>query len=175
MNHKLYLKSGRNVGTIANDGTIEGISRVCTISEYLALSEGGFGPTSGKVGNIQMDLVQILAKLALSKGGSGPKLGKAGTIVHVGTIQGWIWAKHFAKLALSKGGLGSKFGKVGHYPRVDLGQNWTRLALSYMLALSKGGVGPKVVNPRNYRHFQGWIWTSVRLSCVAGKALQCSW
>ena len=93
MNHEIYHKSGRNVGTIANVGTIEGIARVGTISEYLALSEGGFGPTSGKVGNIQMDLVQILAKLALSKGGSEPKFGKAGTIVHVGTIQGWTWAQ----------------------------------------------------------------------------------
>ena len=77
--------------------------------------------------------------LALSKGGFGPNLGQ------VGTIQGWIWVKIW---------------QSWHYPRVDLAQNWARRALSYMLALSKGGLGPKVVNPRNYRHFQGWIWSS---------------
>ena len=101
MNHKIYHKSGRNVGTIANVGTIEGITRVGTISEYLALSEGGFGPTSGKVGTIQgwiwsniwqslhyqrVDLDQNWARLALSsmlaltKGEIDPKIDKVATI-----------------------------------------------------------------------------------------------
>ena len=39
--------------------------------------------------------------------------------------------------------------KVGH-----LSYNWA------MFALSKGGIGPKVVDPRNSRRFQGWIWAS---------------
>ena len=37
-----------------------------------------------------------------------PNLGKAGTIVHVGIIQGWIWAEIL---------------QSWHYPGVDLGQN----------------------------------------------------
>ena len=99
MNHVIDHKSKRHVGTIADVGTI---------LAYLALSEGGFGPTNRKVGTIQgwiwvknwqrwhyprVDLGQNLAKLALSEGGSGPKFGKVGTIAHVGTIQGWTWAQ----------------------------------------------------------------------------------
>ena len=95
MNLEIGHKSGRNVGTTAN---------VCTISAYLALSEGGVGSNLGQVGTIQgwicgkigpslhyprVDLGQNWAKLALSEGGSGPKMDKVGTIVHVGTIQGW--------------------------------------------------------------------------------------
>ena len=87
-----------------------------------------------------MDLGQNLAKLAPSKGGSGPKLGKASTIVHVGTIQGWIWAK---------------IGPSWHYPRVDLGQNLAKLALS------EGGSGPKLGKVGTIVHvgtIQGWTW-----------------
>ena len=126
MNRKLYHNSGRNVGTIANVDTIEGIARVGTISAYLALSECGFGPNR--------------VKLALSKGGSGPKLGKAGTIVHVGIIQGWIWAK---------------FGPSWHYPKVDLGQNLSKLLLS------EGGSDPKFGKVNTIVHvgtIQGWTW-----------------
>ena len=68
LNHKIYHNRERNVGTIANVGTIEGIAQVGTISAYLSLSEGGFGPKFG---------------MTLCKGGFGPTFGK------VGTIQGW--------------------------------------------------------------------------------------
>ena len=92
-----------------------------------------------------MELGQHLSKLAFSEGKSGQKPGKVGTIVHVGIIQGWIWVKIW---------------QSWHHPRVDLAQNLAMLTLSYMLALSKGGLWPKVVDSRNYRHFQGWIWSS---------------
>ena len=108
----------------------------------------------------RVDLGQNLAKLALSKGGSG---------------QNWARQAQSYMLALSKDGFGPNLGQAGtiqrwiwvkieqswHYPRVDLAQNWARRALSHMLALSKVGVGPKVVNPRNYRNFQGWIWAKI--------------
>ena len=91
-----------------------------------------------------------------------------------GTIRKWIWS-NWAKLALFRSGFGPNLGQVGiiqrwiwvkitqnwHYPKVDLAQKLSKLTLSYMLALSKGGLGPNVVNPRNYRSFQGWIWTSI--------------
>ncbi len=41
------------MGTIANVGTIEGIAQVGTISAYLSLSEGGFGPKLGTVDTMQ--------------------------------------------------------------------------------------------------------------------------
>ena len=130
MNRKLYHKSGRNVSTVANVDTIEGIARVGTISAYLALSEGGFGPTFYNIATIQGWVLTHIWQ-------SGHYLGQ------VCIVQGWNWAN---------------IDQSCHYPKVNLGQNRARLPLSSMLALSKGGLGPKVVNPRNYRHFQGWIW-----------------
>ena len=144
MNRKLDHKSGRNVGTIANVDTIEGIARVGTISEYLALSESGFGSKLGQVGIIQgwiwitiwqswhypkVDLGQNWARqalsymLAISKCGFGPHSGQ------VDIIQGWIW---------SKIGQGGHYRTCWHYPRVDLGPKWSILVT---VDAFKGGSG----------------------------------
>ena len=94
MNHKLDHKSGRDVNTIANVDTIEGIARVGTISEYLALSESGFGLKLGQAGTIQKWIgVRMEQSWHYPKGGSGPKFGKASNIANVGIIQRWSWPK----------------------------------------------------------------------------------
>ena len=126
--------------------------------------------------------------MAPSKGEIGPQFGKVCIIQGwnwANLYQGWPYPKVnlgpnrarlalSSMLALSKGGFGPNSGQVGiiqkrnwakidqswHYPKVNLGQNRARLARSSMLTLPKGGFGPKVANPRNYRRFQGWIWTS---------------
>ena len=130
----------------------------------LALSKGGFGSKCSKVGIIRgwiwskiwqgghyracwhyprVDLDRkwsILVTIDTFKGGSGPKLGKPNTIVHVGTIQGWVWAK---------------FEPSWHYPKVDLVQIWAKLALS------GGGSGPKFGRAGTIVHvgtIQGWTW-----------------
>ena len=149
MNHKIYHKRKRNVGTIAQVGTI---------SEYLSLSEGGFGQKLAKLTLCRMELVQFWAKWALSGVDLGNNCKHDRQLSKVGTIQGWNWANiwqswHYpkvdlgqdlAKLALSEGESGPKSGKAGTIVHVDIIQ----------------GLGPKVVNLRNCRHFQGWIWTS---------------
>ena len=68
-----------------------------------------------------------------------------------------FWANNLPSWHYPRVDLGQKLAKLT-YLRVDLVQNLAKWALSSMLALFKGGLEPKVVNPRNYRHVQRWIW-----------------
>ena len=71
---QIWARIGTNVGTIVEVGTI---------SAYVSLSEGGFGPKFSKVGTIEAKLGPNLCNVGIIGAQIGPS----------GHYRGWMWSK----------------------------------------------------------------------------------